>query len=53
MIRAVILTALLALAACGGHTMAECKGPLFPLNATQWQPTQADLTPTPEDMKHE
>jgi type IV secretion system protein VirB7 len=44
--RVLVLLALLVLAACGGHNMAECKGPMFPMNAGQWQPT-------PEDMKHE
>jgi hypothetical protein len=38
------LTALLALSACANsHTMAECKGPLVPLNAGLWQPTPEDL----------
>lgn len=37
----ILLTGLLA--ACGGHQMAECKGPAFAMNATQWQPTADDL----------
>lgn len=38
------LALMLLLAGCAGHQLAECKGPLFPLNQGQWQPTAADLT---------
>lgn len=39
-----VTTALAALAGChSDHKLALCKGPLVALNATQWQPSDAEL----------
>lgn len=38
-----ILAIILPMAACGHHEMAECKGPLFALNAGTWTPMADDL----------
>jgi Outer membrane lipoprotein virB7 len=43
LIRVLVLLAMIALAGCSGHTLTESHGPLFPLNAGQWEPTPDDL----------
>lgn len=43
MIRFIVLAALIALAGCAGQKLAACHGPMFPLNAGEWQPTPAQL----------
>lgn len=47
--RLIALIALIApaLAGCGGHELAACKGPVFTMNPGQWQPTAADLAGPP------
>lgn len=39
----VIILTVITAAGCSGHKLAECRGPLFPLNAGQWQPQPTDL----------
>jgi len=44
MIRSIILTLLVALAACSnGEDLASCKGPFFQLNTGHWEPAPAEL----------
>ena len=41
--RFIAILILVCLAGCGGHKLAECKGPVFQLNAGQWEPTPEEL----------
>jgi outer membrane murein-binding lipoprotein Lpp len=45
-LNALILSSLILLAACSsGEKLAQCSGPVFQLNADQWQAGSGDLSP--------
>lgn len=48
-LKAVAVTVVLLLEGCHGtEQLAVPRGPIIPLNATHWQPSQVDLQPPAE-----